>query len=44
VDLDGDLRTVVDFQAVCATVIEKWLGGDSRLALGKQSENVGSLG
>jgi uncharacterized protein (DUF1501 family) len=44
VDSDGNPRTVVDFRAVYATVIEKWLGGDSQLVLGKQFENVGFLG
>ena len=45
-DLDsaGNLKFKVDFRAVYATILDKWLGADSRTILGGQFENVGFLG
>lgn len=35
---DGDLKHKVDFKAVYATVLNKWLGTDDKMILGKQYE------
>jgi uncharacterized protein (DUF1501 family) len=45
-DLDraGNMRFTVDFRSVYGTIIDRWLGGDSRAILGSQFENVGFLG
>jgi uncharacterized protein (DUF1501 family) len=40
----GNLRFRVDFRAVYATILDKWLGVDSRSVLGGSFENVGFLG
>jgi uncharacterized protein (DUF1501 family) len=40
-DLDqGDLRHTLDFRQVYATLLDRWLGCDSRLVLGEQFEHV----
>jgi len=45
-DLDqaGNLKFKVDFRSVYATILDRWLGVDSRTVLGSQYENVGFLG
>jgi len=45
-DLDsaGNLKVKVDFRSVYATVIDKWLGGDSQSVLGARYDDVGFLG
>lgn len=45
-DLDsaGNLKFNVDFRAVYATVLDRWLGADSQAILGAQYENVGFMG
>jgi uncharacterized protein (DUF1501 family) len=45
-DLDqaGNLKFKVDFRSVYATILDRWLGVDSRAVLGSQYENVGFLG
>ncbi len=35
---DGDLRHTIDFKNVYATVLNKWLGADDKVILGKQFE------
>ena len=43
-DLDnGNLKMSVDFRAVYATILDKWLGADSKAILGGQFENVGFI-
>ena len=42
-DLAGNVKFKVDFREVYATVLEKWLGADSRAVLGAQYSNVGFL-
>jgi uncharacterized protein (DUF1501 family) len=40
-DLDqGDLRYTLDFRQVYATLLDRWLGCDSRLVLGEKFEHV----
>jgi uncharacterized protein (DUF1501 family) len=45
-DLDraGNLKFTVDFRAVYATILDKWLGADSQAILGERYEDVGFLG
>jgi uncharacterized protein (DUF1501 family) len=44
VNLDrGDLQWKVDFRQVYAEVIDRWLGGDSEVLLGKKYPHVGVL-
>lgn len=45
-DLDevGNMKFTVDFRSVYATVLDKWLGGDSQAVLGSRFENLGFLG
>lgn len=45
-DLDsaGNMKFKVDFRAVYATILDKWLSADSRSILGGQFEDVGFLG
>ncbi|HYP28150.1 MAG TPA: DUF1501 domain-containing protein [Blastocatellia bacterium] len=45
-DLDraGNMVFNVDFRAVYATILDKWLGADSRTVLGGSFEDVGFLG
>ena len=45
-DLDGagNPKFTVDFRAVYATLLNKWLGGDAHQVLGSDFENVGFLG
>jgi uncharacterized protein (DUF1501 family) len=45
-DLDqaGNLKFKVDFRSVYATILDRWLGVDSKTILGSQYENVGFLG
>ncbi len=41
VDLqDGDLKMSVDFRRIYATVLEDWLGLESRIALGRAFERL----
>lgn len=44
-DLDsaGNLKFKVDFRSVYATILDKWLGADSRSILGASYENLGFL-
>jgi len=42
-DLAGNVKFKVDFREVYATVLERWLGADSRVILGAQYPNVGFL-
>jgi uncharacterized protein (DUF1501 family) len=43
-DLDsGDLKFQVDFRSVYATLLDKWLGCDSKVVLGDKFEHVGLL-
>jgi len=42
-DLAGNVKFKVDFREVYATLLEKWLGADSRVILGAQYPNVGFL-
>lgn len=42
-DAAGNVKFKVDFREVYATVLEKWLGADSKLVLGEQYPNVGFL-
>ena len=42
-DPAGNVKFKVDFREVYATVLEKWLGADSKLVLGAQYPNVGFL-
>jgi len=44
-DLDaaGNVKFTVDFREVYATILDRWLGADSRLVLGAQFPNVGFL-
>lgn len=44
-DLDsaGNMKFKVDFRAVYATILDKWLGADSKTVLGGQYENIGFL-
>jgi uncharacterized protein (DUF1501 family) len=44
-DLDtaGNVRFKVDFREVYATILDRWLGADSRAVLGAQFPNVGFL-
>lgn len=43
-DRAGNMQFHVDFRATYATIIDKWLGADSREVLGAQYENIGFLG
>jgi uncharacterized protein (DUF1501 family) len=45
-DLDtaGNMKFKVDFRSVYATVLDGWLGADSKSVLGAQFENVGFFG
>jgi uncharacterized protein (DUF1501 family) len=43
-DSAGNLKFKVDFRSVYSTLIDKWLGADSKSILGAQYENVGFLG
>lgn len=45
-DLDdaGNLKFDVDFRSVYSTIIDRWLGGDSKTVLGGNFENIGFLG
>ena len=42
-DPAGNVKFKVDFREVYATVLEKWLGADSKVVLGAQYPNVGFL-
>jgi uncharacterized protein (DUF1501 family) len=39
----GNPGLAVDFRSVYATILERWLGADSRAVLGAQYENIGFL-
>jgi uncharacterized protein (DUF1501 family) len=43
-DSAGNMKFSVDFRAVYATILDKWLGADSKSILGGSFENVGFLG
>ena len=43
-DLAGNPKFTVDFRAVYATILSKWLGTDARAVLGAPFEDVGFLG
>jgi len=43
-DAAGNVKFKVDFREVYATVLDRWLGTDSRAVLGAQYLNVGFLG
>jgi uncharacterized protein (DUF1501 family) len=45
-DLDpaGNVKFTVDFREVYATILDSWLGADSRAVLGAQYSNLGFLG
>jgi uncharacterized protein (DUF1501 family) len=45
-DLDtaGNMKFSVDFRSVYATVLDRWLGGDSAAVLSRRFEDVGFLG
>ncbi|HXU38923.1 MAG TPA: hypothetical protein VN937_21395 [Blastocatellia bacterium] len=38
------MKFTVDFRSVYATILDRWLGVDSRSVLGGTFENVGFLG
>ncbi len=40
---DGDLKHVVDFRSVYATVLDRWLGADPAKILGQDFERVGFI-
>lgn len=40
---DGDLKHTVDFKDVYATVLNKWLGADDKMILGKTSNHLGFI-
>jgi uncharacterized protein (DUF1501 family) len=42
-DEAGNLKFTVDFRSVYATVIDRWLGGESREVLGAQYEDLGFI-
>ena len=42
-DIAGNMKFTVDFRSVYATVLDKWLGVDSKTVLGTSFENVGFL-
>jgi uncharacterized protein (DUF1501 family) len=42
-DPAGNVKFKVDFREVYATVLDKWLGADSKMVLGAQYPNVGFL-
>lgn len=46
IDLDstGNMKFNVDFRAVYATILDKWLGADSQSILGARYEDLGFLG
>jgi uncharacterized protein (DUF1501 family) len=43
-DAAGNLKFKVDFRDAYATILDKWLGADSKTVLGAQYSNVGFLG
>ena len=43
-DSAGNLRSNVDFRSVYGTILDKWLGADSKSILGGTFENIGFLG
>lgn len=42
-DRAGNMQFTVDFRSIYGTIIDHWLGGDSRSILGAQFENIGFL-
>ena len=42
-DSAGNLKENVDFRSVYATILDKWLGADSRSILGASYDNLGFL-
>jgi uncharacterized protein (DUF1501 family) len=43
-DSAGNVKFTVDFREVYATLLDRWLGADSKAVLGNQYPNVGFLG
>jgi uncharacterized protein (DUF1501 family) len=43
-DIAGNLKFTLDFRSVYGTILDHWLGVDSRSVLGGQFEDVGFLG
>jgi uncharacterized protein (DUF1501 family) len=43
IDEAGNLKFTVDFRAVYATVLDRWLGVDHREVLDSKFENIGFL-
>jgi uncharacterized protein (DUF1501 family) len=43
-DFAGNPKFKVDFRAIYATILSRWLGADARAILGAQYENIGFLG
>jgi uncharacterized protein (DUF1501 family) len=43
-DLAGNPKFSVDFREVYATILDRWLGADSKAVLGAQYQNAGFLG
>lgn len=43
-DLAGNVKFKVDFREVYATILDRWLGADSKAVLGDQYSNLGFLG
>jgi hypothetical protein len=43
-DAAGNVKFKVDFREVYATILDRWLGADSKTVLGAQYSNVGFLG
>jgi uncharacterized protein (DUF1501 family) len=37
---NGDLKHTVDFRSIYATVIDRWLGADSRQVLGARFDHI----
>lgn len=40
---DGDVRFAIDFREVYATTLDRWMGGDSQLVLGRKFGHVGAV-
>lgn len=43
-DPDGNVKFKVDFREAYATILDRWLGADSKTVLGSQYSNIGFLG
>jgi uncharacterized protein (DUF1501 family) len=42
-DVAGNMKFTIDFRSVYATVLDKWLGVDSKTVLGASFENIGFI-